>query len=257
MWFLSREHVFSEISWSQNQTLSNLSGLVLTLDPKLSFSLLSRIYSPSYQSIASNAFGESSVNRNENGVYIGLSYKLLKKIIINAYFDQYRFPWIKNYLPSPTTGKDLLIKLDYARSKRVMTSIKYRIRENQIRSLNHLIIQKSIQLRLDNKIIVSPEIELKLRLEWKHIKDSKNKNGFLFYTDFNWSSVDKPYSFSLRYSLFNTDDYSTRIYAYERDVYYAYSIKAYFGQGQKIYLNFKWKGNPVEKSWPDMAENSG
>jgi hypothetical protein len=37
--------------------------------------------------------------------------------------------------------------------------------------------------------------------------------------------------FTLRYALFETDDYDNRQYAYENDVYLAYSFPAYSGRG--------------------------
>ena len=42
--------------------------------------------------------------------------------------------------------------------------------------------------------------------------------------------------FTSRYVLFNIPDYDNRIYAYENDVLYAYSIPSYYGKGSKVYL---------------------
>ena len=43
-------------------------------------------------------------------------------------------------------------------------------------------------------------------------------------------------TFSSRYVLFNTSIYDSRIYSYESDVLYGYSIPSYYGKGSKIYL---------------------
>ena len=40
----------------------------------------------------------------------------------------------------------------------------------------------------------------------------------------------------MRYAVFNVDDYAARIYTYENDVLYAYSIPAYQGQGYRFYI---------------------
>ncbi|MCK5535804.1 MAG: helix-hairpin-helix domain-containing protein, partial [Bacteroidales bacterium] len=48
-----------------------------------------------------------------------------------------------------------------------------------------------------------------------------------------------PITLSFRYALFNTT-YNTRIYAYENDILYAFSIPAYFYQGTRFYANIKY-----------------
>ena len=45
----------------------------------------------------------------------------------------------------------------------------------------------------------------------------------------------------LRYALFRTDSYDTRLYTYENDILYAFSIPSFSGEGQRFYLNLRWK----------------
>jgi hypothetical protein len=40
--------------------------------------------------------------------------------------------------------------------------------------------------------------------------------------------------------VFNTPNYDTRIYAYESDVLYAFSIPGYYGKGSRAYVMMKW-----------------
>jgi hypothetical protein len=68
---LNNMHFFSEISMSKNQKWAYLAGATLTPDPKFSFTIYNRWFQSGFQPIYSLAFGESSVNRNENGVYFG------------------------------------------------------------------------------------------------------------------------------------------------------------------------------------------
>ena len=39
-----------------------------------------------------------------------------------------------------------------------------------------------------------------------------------------------------RYSLFAADDYESRLYAYERDVWLSYSFPSWYGYGSRMYL---------------------
>ena len=72
-------------------------------------------------------------------------------------------------------------------------------------------------------------------------------------------------SFSIRYTYFNTKSYDSRIYAYENDVLYGYSIPSLtqivmdFFKGKKIYLLLKYntdltckgKYRPLDKMYQD------
>jgi hypothetical protein len=41
--------------------------------------------------------------------------------------------------------------------------------------------------------------------------------------------------------MFNTDDWDTRIYTYENDLLYSYSIPALYGRGSRNYLMADWR----------------
>jgi hypothetical protein len=43
-----------------------------------------------------------------------------------------------------------------------------------------------------------------------------------------------------RYAYFNTDSYNSRIYTFENDLLYSFSIPEFHGRGHRLYLNLKW-----------------
>jgi hypothetical protein len=55
-----------------------------------------------------------------------------------------------------------------------------------------------------------------------------------------YKQLSSPISFAARYALFETDSYYSRIYAYENDVLYAFSIPAYNGRGSRFYISAKY-----------------
>jgi hypothetical protein len=240
---LNNAHLFSEISRSANGGIAYLIGTVFTLDPSFSFSILHRNYTSTYQSISSSAFGESNLNQNEIGIYFGIELKLSHKTILNAYADLYAFPWIKHQLPTPSSGKDYLFKITRKSNKKLITSFQYRFEQDEAKIPLSNIVQNRYRhrIRLQNEHAINSSIKLRYRIELHFLKFIEKKRGYLFYTDLIIHSPEKPYSISVRYALFNTDDYSTRIYAYERDAYFTYSIKPYFYKGQKVYFLLKWR----------------
>ena len=52
-----------------------------------------------------------------------------------------------------------------------------------------------------------------------------------------------------RLAYFNTDDYDSRLYVYERDVPYAFSIPAYFDKGFRAYLVGEYELNRHVSLW--------
>jgi hypothetical protein len=55
--------------------------------------------------------------------------------------------------------------------------------------------------------------------------------------------------FTARYALFETEDYDNRQYAYENDVFLAYSLPAYFGSGIRKMIMIQYKVNRHISFW--------
>ncbi len=89
---------------------------------------------------------------------------------------------------------------------------------------------------------ISPSIQLRSRVEnvvYERGNNGKEK-GWLMYQDITYKALKSPVSLSFRYALFDTDTYNARIYAYENDVLYAFSIPAYYYKGSRTYLTLRY-----------------
>jgi hypothetical protein len=53
----------------------------------------------------------------------------------------------------------------------------------------------------------------------------------------------------MRYAIFDTDSYDSRIYAYESDILYAFSIPAYYSKGTRMYVNLKYTFKDFMDIW--------
>jgi hypothetical protein len=84
---------------------------------------------------------------------------------------------------------------------------------------------------------------LKNRFEQVIYNDGINSEskGYVVYQDLSYKPKTIPMTFSLRYALFDTDDYNSRIYAYENDILYSFSVPAYYGKGSRFYIMTKVK----------------
>ena len=53
----------------------------------------------------------------------------------------------------------------------------------------------------------------------------------------------------MRFAVFDTDSYNARIYAYESDILYAFSIPAYYSKGTRTYFNLKYTVGKFMDIW--------
>jgi hypothetical protein len=63
--------------------------------------------------------------------------------------------------------------------------------------------------------------------------------GYVVFQDISYAFSKIPVTLSARYALFQTDTYDSRIWAYENDVLYFFSIPAYSGRGSRAYALVK------------------
>ena len=240
-------NVFGEVSGSINEYHSGLAmlhGALLAVDTRLSLGLLYRDYDDSYQTMYNAGFSEGSRTQNENGLYAGLKLKLSKVWSLNAYTDVFEFPWLKFGVDAPSRGHEFLIQPIYKPNKKFELYVRYR---EQLRQKNKSpsfdiitaiedIRQRNFRINVSNKI--NKVLTLKSRVEWVSIsRESREKErGLLITQDVAYKPKSMPFRFTLRYALFNTDSYDTRIYSYENNALYVFSVPAYYFEGSRCYL---------------------
>ena len=78
-WIYKNVNIFGEFSKSLNAGNAFVSGALIALDPKLSVAVLYRNYQRNFQPISSVGIGEGSTNQNEEGLYMGVVVKPIKK----------------------------------------------------------------------------------------------------------------------------------------------------------------------------------
>jgi len=69
----------------------------------------------------------------------------------------------------------------------------------------------------------------------------KNRFGILAYQDIGVNISKIGLDVKLRFAIFDTDTYDERLYAYENDLSYTFTINSYYYRGCKTYFILKWK----------------
>ena len=181
---------------------------------------------------------------------MGVVAKPVKRFTISAYYDQFTFPWLKYGIHSPSKGYQYLTQLTYKPSKKMEMYVRVRERnkgENTAvdlaEGIDYLVNEKQTNYRYNLTYQISKSFKIKSRVELVNYdkEETSFETGFLIYQDIIYKALSSPFSFAFRYGLFDTDSYNSRIYAYENDVLYSFSIPAYYNRGTRTYLTVKYK----------------
>ena len=63
-----------------------------------------------------------------------------------------------------------------------------------------------------------------------------------------------PFSGNIRLQYFNTEGYNSRLYAYENDVLYSFSIPVFYNKGYRYYANINYDLNKKISFWIKWAQ---
>jgi hypothetical protein len=239
--------LFGEAAISSNGGKAMLAGITTDVNNWLQFSSLYRNYQTYYQAVYANAFGENSNTANEQGLYFGISMLPHKSWKVSAFFDSYSFPWLRYGIDSPSSGWDYLVQANYTPNKDFDLRIKIQ-RDKTAKNLsgNTVAIVQNVErtrVLLQATYSLSSELSMNSRLAFSFFNPEMqaDEHGFVMSQDVKYKLQMIPLSFALRYAIFDTDSWNTRLYVYESDVLYAFSIPAYYDKGCRYYLNIGYK----------------
>ncbi len=240
-------YFFGEFANSLGSGIAYINGLISSLSPSVSMVLFHRNYQKDYYSFYNQGIGESSTAVNEKGFYGGLQIKPDRKLEINFYADLFKFPWLKFRVDAPSTGYDLFSQLNFTPNKTTRFSLRYQFQNKQQNSsnstsVNTLDFVKKSNYRAEFQYQISKSFSLRNRIEMVqyHEENTSIRYGYLAYQDINYNPLSAKISGNMRFALFDTDDFDTRIYAYENDVLYGFSIPAFQNQGFRYYANVRY-----------------
>lgn len=243
-------HFFGEASFvSHSKSWANIHGVLLALDSRATLSLVYRNYQRGYETFYNAAFAESGrMANNEKGIYAGLSVNLSKSWFLNAYFDLFEFPWLKYQVDKPSHGHEFLIQPTYRPNKKLEIYARFRQQLRQKNSRNtdgtvteiEDVLQRNYRLNVAYKI--SDDFTIKSRIEYVTLNRPSNKpeDGIMFTQDLLYKPKKLPFDITLRYALFDTDSYDSRMYSFEANALYVFSIPAYYYQGSRAYALVRW-----------------
>ncbi|MGY6562692.1 MAG: hypothetical protein ACXITV_11355 [Luteibaculaceae bacterium] len=254
---------FGEVSRSDNGGMAILNTALIELDSRFKLAILHRRYDKDYQAIYTRAFGDNARNINEEGIYLGVEFLPFKYVTVNAYFDNFRYPWLRFRADAPFSAYDYLTQVNYRPSSRWDAYFRYRTRtrpRNDFRAVgertNTVVAASNTNYRFHINYNPTKQLRFSNRYEIVEFQVGNNDRemGYLLFQDVTWLAKKKPLSISMRYAIFSTESFDSRFFAFEKNALYVYSIPAYFGNGSRAYCLFKYSVGRKVDIWFRVAQ---
>ncbi|MDB5263545.1 MAG: hypothetical protein JWQ14_2828 [Adhaeribacter sp.] len=251
-------NIFGESARSASGGMGTINGFMASLSKQVDVAVVYRNYQKDFHSFYGNAFGENTRNINEQGWYTGLKIKPATKWEITAYFDQFRFPWLRYRVDAPSRGSEYLVRALFKPAKTTSLYAQFRQETKGLnldaenRQLRYVApaTRRNYLFYLDFSPL--PTLVLRSRVQMSQYQHSQPpKTGYYISQEgiFNYGKA----VISARYALFDTDDYETRQYATERDVLSAFSVPAFFGTGTRVYVVGQYNISARLDAWLKIA----
>ena len=236
--------LFGETARSTGGGLGTVNGVLASLAPAVDAAVLVRHYAPDFHTLYGNAFGENPRNINETGVYLGLKVRPAEGWELTAYYDQFRFPWLRYRASAPTHGHDALLRLSYSptRTSVLAGQLRQRLKPRDLPAdggAGRPVPLPGEQLRqsllLYYTAVPAPALELRTRLQASRLRDDPGRpwrRGYALAQDVA-CRCSRALRLTARFSVFDADDFDTRQYVFEPDLPLAVSLPAFYGQGTR------------------------
>lgn len=250
--------LFGETAVSLNDSTSNqyrrtgwipfaaLAGMQLHFDANNLFSVSYRYGSPIYHNLYSNTIGQSSTVQNEEDICVYLQTRLPWFIVVRAYVDWFRVPWMRYRIYSPSQGVDYRLHIQKSIAPKTMLSVQYR-HKNSMRNCTdsmyytEQISRRQMQISLEYTPSDSWRLLSRVAYSWFRCEKHEPLQGFLAFQEVSYNAVrlHHPFSIALRMAIFDIEGYDARIYMYESDMIYEFNVPMLMDRGLRCYCIFR------------------
>jgi hypothetical protein len=246
---------FGEAARSNSGGVGLTGGWVAALTRQIEWAMHLRYYDKNFHSFYGNALAEGSRNINEQGIYWGLKYSPKKNLTFSGFYDRFSFPWLKYLVDAPSRGYDYLLRASYQINKKALLYAQYHA-EHKGKNLpdnttpTDIVvntIRENILANFDYTVNRNFKLQSRMQVNTFQYEGRLKSTGYAIMQDIE-GSIKRLY-LKGRIAYFSTDDYDSRIYAFENTVLYAVSFPAYYGKGTRVYLIGRYALNQHFDLW--------
>lgn len=242
---LGKMVLYGEVSTNLDGKFAYIQGLVFRPADRLVMNLLYRNYQPGFTSFHGKGLFSSSAGDNVRGAFGNFTFEAARHLFLSAGCDLRYYPWLKYRCSAPSMAVSREIRIKYIPSDKITIETVYNYQLSALDQKETFGIEKQenfVSRVFKTVIRYSPNDNLTFgtRLDYKVTQPDAGR-GMLLMQDVHYRFRKIPVSVWFRYCIFKTDDWDSRLYTYENDLLYNFSIPALSGEGNRSYLMIAWK----------------
>ncbi|CAG5071879.1 hypothetical protein DYBT9623_03858 [Dyadobacter sp. CECT 9623] len=253
-------HFFGEGALSGGKGTGITAGGIGSFGRKWDATFLFRHYAKNFHTFYGNPISEATRPSNESAVYGGLRFMPGKRWQLSGYFDRFWFPGLRYQVDAPSKGFDYYLHFLFKPNKRLNVYGLMHEKQKQKNDpenkeqQNRLItsVRRTAMLNFEYEVPLRYAIRTRCQVGDSGEKHAARSKGITILQDLTWHFP--KIELSTRFAWFNTDDYDSRQYVYEKDMLYAFSIPAYYDNGTRHYLMLRYNVFRNMKIWARWSQ---
>lgn len=224
-----------------------LNRLQWNVRPDYRLQLVHRLYTHDYWAFFAHSFGESSTPQNENGWYVAAEVTPFDNWHFFGSLDFFSFPWWKYRISKPSQGWEGRFQAAFTPSRTVGMYVNYRYKrkERDETGTGGAVILPIHHHRVRGRFSYEPGAwTLRTTADYNHFhaRGRQASQGWQCTQLWGYAWPGFPLSVTLQGTYFCTDDYDSRVYAYEKGLLYTFYTPSFSGQGVRwsAHVRFDW-----------------
>lgn len=237
-----RFSVSGETATGDAHAIATINTVSLCLADGLSLMVLQRFYSCRYYALFSRTFSEGGHTQNESGCYAGITWNPGKSLSLMAYTDYVYFAWARYGVSRPSHAWDNLVSAAWQHGILGLQA-RYRVRLKQQDNDGATALDNVVEQRARLALTVKTDgWDLRTQADMALSDNGDASFGWMVTQQLGYRSGRLQIDGHAGY--FDTDDWRSRVYAYERGLYYTFSFPAFSGRGLRYALRAQWAFGP-------------
>lgn len=187
--------------------------------PTLDLSLQMRHLSPRYVAPHAKALVRNSRQQNETGLTLLANWRTAERFTTTAYADLFRFPQPTYKASQPgSKGMELFLQETYTPTRHTTLALRYKLqtRQEDIKNFDGMLQYATThRLRLSYSAATQPHLSLHTAVDaaFTQSQTASTQCGYMLSARTSYTA--RRFSASAFAAIFFTDDYATRLYAYQ------------------------------------------
>lgn len=220
-----RELAFSgEVAADGDLHLATVNNLSWRSPWDVTLMAVQRYYTYQYNALYGSSFSDGSMVKNESGLYLGAQWAASRSLTIEGYTDIAYFPWYKYRVAASSHSWDNSLMATLQKDCWTF-SLRYRVKTKH--SLRFL------------AVLTGKKWNARTHAEACALSSDERSRGFILSQSvgYQFSPISsRKMQFYALAAWFNTDDYDSRLYTYERGMNYTFGSTSYYGKGIRMAL---------------------